>query len=325
MKKLLTTYFQRQAFQLCCLSVFIVMITTLEIKANDGFVDVIHGGVTLKNGKNATVQMDSEYVEIRLYKKYYTVTATFWLRNSGNARTIQIGFPHKYQDYSMEELDSNLFIGTAEKSLSDSVYVFDFKTFMNDSLVANKSYRENNLKLILRNEQAGKILTFTSLTKAQHWWNTKGKFYSDKQRNAFYVLKEAEWLYWFVRKVNFQKNQTIKTAVEFKAKYMDPFGQYQQQGRYIFGSGSSWKNVIRKSIFKIVNLAPERTGFTVRLPKKYQGQSWVKRTKCKYEEEIQILNYKPATSDEISFDLEDPRYEEEEQERKENEELKQHK
>lgn len=303
MKKLVITYIQRQAFQLCCLSVFMVLISTLESKANDGFVDVIHGGVMLKNGKNATVQMDSEYVEIRLYKKYYTVTATFWLRNSGNARTVQIGFPHTYQDYRLEELDSNLFISTAEKSLSDSVYVFDFKTFMNDSLVANKSYRENNLKLILRNEQAGKILTFTSLTKAQHWWNTKGKFYSDKQRNAFYVLKEAEWLYWFVKKVNFQENQIIKTTVKFKAKYIDPFYVGINQGTYIFGSGKSWKGNIQKSVFKIIKAEEDSSTLRIELPNKYDTNKVVQRTKLPNGELLEFYNYKPDESDKIQFFL----------------------
>ena len=303
MKKLVVTYIQRQAFQLCCLSVFMVLISTLESKANDGFVDVIHGGVMLKNGKNATVQMDSEYVEIRLYKKYYTVTATFWLRNSGNARTIQIGFPHTYQDYRLEELDPNLFISTAENILPDSVYISNFTTSIDDSLIENKPYREYNLKLILRNGCSGKVLKFNTLKRAKRWWNTRGKLYNKNKRHSYYVIKKEEWLYWFVKKVNFQENQTIKTAVEFKSKYIDPFYMGIDQGTYIFGSGKSWKGNIQKSIFKIIKAEEDSSTLRIELPNKYDTNKVVQRTKLHNGELLEFYNYKPDESDEINFYL----------------------
>ncbi len=110
MKKLVITYIQRQTFQLCCLSVFIVMITTLQTKANDVYVgNLSQGGVTLHSGKNSMIRMDSEYVEIRLYKEHYTVDATFWLYNTSKKVTIKVAFPQKHQGEGIVSFDASLY------------------------------------------------------------------------------------------------------------------------------------------------------------------------------------------------------------------------
>ncbi|MBK9248177.1 MAG: hypothetical protein IPM69_08725 [Ignavibacteria bacterium] len=301
MKKLIITYFQRQAFQLCCLSIFMVLITTLEIKANDGFVDVIHGGVTLKNGNNATVQMDSEYVEIRLDKKYYTVTATFWLRNSGNARTIQIGFPHTFQNHRLESLDSSIFENSSNRMPEDSMFILNFNTFINDSLVAYKPFREYRTNMELRNSDNDEVITLKSPKHASRWWQRNGKGLSEQQRSSFYVNFKEDWLYWFVKKVNFQEDQTIKTAVEFKSKYIDPFYIGIDQGTYIFGSGKSWKGNILKSVFKISKAEEDSSTLRIELPNKYDTNKVVQRTKLPNGELLEFHNYKPDESDKIQF------------------------
>lgn len=308
MQQMLQKYaFTTRMLQLCCMAVLALLIPAPRILANDGLVDVVYGGVTLRNGKNATVQMDSEYVEIRLYNNYYTVAATFWLRNSGKKQKVQIGFPHTFQNLRLEALDTSLLPNSLEQLPLDSIFIVNFSTFINDSVVGYTPYRECRLKMELRNEEQNQIISLKSPKDVARWWASKGKRLSEQQRASFHVARQEDQLFWFVKKVNFPKKQTVKTAVEFRAKYMDPSAQFEKQGRYIFGSGCSWKNNIQKSVFRIVNLAHRRTGFSVRLPKEYQEQSWVQRTLNKNEEVIQFLNYKPKTSDEIIFYLEDPK------------------
>lgn len=294
MKKLLTTYFQRQAFQLCCLSVFIVMITTLQIKANDGLVNQSksNGGVTLRSGKNSPIRMDSEYVEIKLYKRYYTVHSTFWLYNTEKKTKAKVAFPQSCVYSGSEFLDEE---SRANRNIDGFLEVTseDIVTTVNDSIVPFKTYYEENWSATTSDN-----VTLSSKRDVRNWLKNKGKHLTEEERRWDV---NGESLVWLVKNVVFPAKTTTKTTVSLKDRYN--YSEEVRDGIYIFGSGKSWKGNIQKSIFKIIKAEEDSSTLRIELPNKYDTNKVVQRTKLPNGELLEFYNYKPDESDEIQFFL----------------------
>ncbi len=274
---------------------FMLLCFAAQIKANDGYVDVSHGGITLRDGKNSAIRMDSEYVEIRLYKDYYTVDATFWLFNTGKKKTIQVGFPHTFNYRSSINFDPTDFIEIIKDKGVPTPYI-NLKTSVNDSLVLFRINHECTWKLDIN---GGDNRPLTTIKKVNQWWKNTGKHLPEDGR---YVILEKDWLFWIVKDVVFPQKQTTKTFVNFQFEYA--YRDEDRLGKYIFGSGISWRSNIIKSVFLIKKDAEvSDAALIVVIDREYEQKGIVKRTKTDNEELLEFTNFKPTASDAIEFEL----------------------
>ncbi len=296
---------------------FILLITTVQMNANDGYVTKIsHGGVTFYNGTNSTIRMDSEYVEITLYGNYFTVDATFWLYNTGPTKTAKVGFPHKGGYTGLSNIDANCFTVT-ETETNGAVY--DISTTVNDSLVPFRTFQKLDRKVLV-----DKNTVLSTPKEFNRWWKKKGKYMSDGDR--MFTCSDR-WQQWYVKTVVFSMKNTTKTSVIYKSRYnyddsnLELPDSYIYRGfnpdnpviggTYIFGSGKSWKGNIQKSVFKIIKAEEDSSTLRIELPNKYDTNKVVQRTKLPNGELLEFYNYKPDESDEIHFYL-DAKVEQEE-------------
>ncbi len=307
-------HMQRQVYHFikltCCLLVFVLLITTIQLKANDGYVTKIsHGGVTFYNGNNSTIRMDSEYVEITLYSNYFTVDATFWLYNTGPTKTAKVGFPHKGGYTGSSYVDSNWFTMT-ETDINDAVN--DISTMVNDSIVPFRTIQKLDRKV-----QVDKYTILSNPKDIGRWWKKKGRYMSQEDR--LFICSDR-WLQWYVKTVVFSMKNTTKTSVIYKSRYNYDDSNIElpdsyiyrgfnpdnpvKGGTYIFGSGKSWKGNIKKSVFKIIKAEEDSSTLRIELPNKYHSNKVVQRTKLPNGELLEFYNYKPDAKDEIRFYLE---------------------
>lgn len=265
----------------------------VQAKANDGHAYVSHGGVTLRDGKNSAIRMDSEYVEIKLYKDYYTVDATFWLFNMGKKKTVYVAFPHTVDSRYSIYFDSANFI----KALKDNepVAYENLRTSVNDSNVEYQTYYEYDWELYVNEKEP-----LTTIKSVNQWWKNTGKYLTDDVR---YVVFNENWLIWCVKSVKFPTIRTTKTFVGFQSEY--EYTDEDKSGKYIFGSGNSWKDSIIKSVFLIKKCTQDSSILTVNISEEYEKKGIVKRQKSDNEEVLEFTNFKPDSWDEIEFILEE--------------------
>lgn len=277
---------------------FTLFFSSLKIKANDGLVNsVSYKGITLSDGKNTSIRMDSEYVEIKLYEGYFTVNATFWLYNTGKKIKANVGFPQEGSyggSIFLDESTKSNYINEISYSPEDAID--DLVTTVNDSIVPFRTYKN-----VSWNAETNDKESLSSLKDVKKWLKRKGKFLKEEER-SMYV--SGDYFYWYVKKVIFPANTTTKTAISFKSgyNYNDP----DKYGKYIFGSGNSWKGDIIKSIFHIKKAYKDSSVLSIEINDKYENNGIVKRKKGINEETLEFTNYKPDDSDEIQFNLNEP-------------------
>lgn len=177
--------------------------------ADDAHVECYGGGAGTVNSdrqyyqlvQDEDIAMTAEHVLITMYEDYYTVDARFWLKNEGEAKTIEIGFPENIWEWH-----------------NGRHYLEDFETFVDDEKVQVKRF-EN----------------------------------PDNDRIE---------LFWYVKQVHFEKNQTRQTRVKYKCPYgVTASGLYfgiDGFFDYIYGTGKSWKGPIGKITVDIKNLATSK-------------------------------------------------------------------
>ncbi len=293
MRQLLQKYmFTSRLLQLYSISVVVLLLTTLQIKANDGLVNESksNGGVTLRSGKDSPIRMDSEYVEIKLYKHYYTVHATFWLYNTEKKIKAKVAFPQSCAYSGSAFLDKE---SRANRNMDGFLEVTseDIVTTVNDSIVPFKTYYEENWSATTSDN-----VTLSSKRDVRNWLKNKGKHLTEEERRWDV---NGESLVWLVKNVVFPAKTTTKTTVSLKDRYN--YSEEDRDGIYIFGSGKSWKGNIQKSVFKIIKAEEDSSTLRIELPNKYDTNNVVQRTKLHNGELLEFYNYKPDESDKIQF------------------------
>ncbi|GHV57459.1 hypothetical protein AGMMS49579_23350 [Spirochaetia bacterium] len=105
-------------YLLCCL---FIMTINVDLFANDAFVNVAGGTVTIIGDIETNVQMESEIIKINMYDTYYEVDVLFNFYNPGKEEIINVGFPQ----YST----SPVFFQQEQENL------YDFVTYINNEKV----------------------------------------------------------------------------------------------------------------------------------------------------------------------------------------------
>lgn len=173
-------------------------------------------------------------------------------------------------------------------------------TSVNDSNVEYRTYYEYDWELDVNEKEP-----LTTINSVKHWWKKTGKYLSEDIRlseDVRYYFKE-DWLVWCVKSVKFPPIRTTKTFVGFKSEY--EYSDEDKSGKYIFGSGNSWKDSIIKSVFLIKKCTQDSSILTVNISEEYEQKGIVKRTKNDTEEVLEFTNFKPDSWDEIEFILEE--------------------
>lgn len=62
-------------------------------RSNDSGIIAVGGTWVVMKGEHPSVQMESEKIEMNVYREYYDVTAEFIFRNNGGECSVYMGFP----------------------------------------------------------------------------------------------------------------------------------------------------------------------------------------------------------------------------------------
>jgi len=173
------------------------------------------GGITLLDGKETSISLDSEIVKIELGNTTYTVDATFDLFNHAKTRTHKVGFPrYGYGDF---------------KGIDDFTRL---EIWVNDE---EDSFTEVQGEAKIGGEKASeKILE-------QH---------REKEYPAF--LEETRWL---IKEVEFKgyEKATIRVRYNIHGYQVVSLHVWNYGAQYLHGTGRYWKDNIKKATFIVVD------------------------------------------------------------------------
>ncbi len=253
---------------------FVAILSLLALKvntclANDAPVNLQGGGAQALAGAVYAISMDSEVVKIILGKNSYVVDATFNFFNTGETMKVDVGFPKRGAGW----------LGDNYHQTSEFI---KFETWVDG--------------------KQAKFVEKPDTASIEGSYTLPGLIKYIKQINNFDELKGlmAKDYRWMVKeRVVFQSKKITTTRVRYEAPYQN-FGAECKGGlKYIYGTGSHWKENIGESIFIVdATLIPKKDR-----PKDMGFVDEKDKSKIKCDTisdgiiQCVLNNYKPATSE----------------------------
>ena len=243
----------------------LLIFSLFVLNAISNYAHIAPNPIDLKSimpGAECKVQMVSETVDAKIYKDSSIVECIFNMKNWGESRKIEIGFPvMTFYHWSMndtygdditpffevyvgsKQIDKkSIYIPKAAKALQervDSFRLYRQKTF--------QSYRDSLSKIYSSNSAEYQ----RALKQMIDYFNANDKTYEDVEPASMDLLLDRKNIPFYVWNVNFKASEELKIKVIYRV----PCGmKYKDSARYfyyILSTGSGWFKSIEHATVRV--------------------------------------------------------------------------
>jgi hypothetical protein len=274
----------------------ILSLFVLNVISN--YADIAPNPIDLKSimpSAECKVQMVSETVDASIYKDSSIVECNFNMKNWGESRKIEIGFPvMTFYHWSLNDTYGDditpffeVYVGSTridKKSIYIPKAAKDLQERVNTSRLYRQktfqAYRDSLLKIYSPNSADYR----DSYNKMVDSFNTYDKTYEDVEPASIHLLLDRKNIPFYVWDVNFKASEELKIKVIYRV----PCGmKYKDSARYfyyILSTGAGWFKRIEKATVRVRIMDFEMSMVRETKPLNYQMDKSLKEYVWNFED-----------------------------------------
>ncbi|MEW6352223.1 MAG: hypothetical protein AB1646_24485 [Thermodesulfobacteriota bacterium] len=196
-----------------CASLAAVLFGAAVSEANPTIMEDSEVGGPTPQAPHPTVRMESEKVTIRLLKDRYAVEGLYLFFNSGASVTEWVGFPERVPTPLASANIARLWFGLPERVATPRRF----------------------------SGSQGEMIRF------EGWVDDRITQFSDAPERFRPLANKYEGFRWKSAQVEFKRDGITVIRVKYEARY----SYHPKAVRYIFGTGSQWKDTIGRATFTV--------------------------------------------------------------------------
>ncbi len=225
--------------------------------------------------EDCKIRMESEVVEVELFREKSIVNCTFKMVNYGEAKSLEVGFPvmdfHYWDLCGYSEIDKSNFtikIDSNFLSKNDIKVPKELDSVYNEFMTRSRLNKENEMKIDsiykshnVKRRKDGSLVFPKGLNhqEIQEKIDSINRFYWDRTGLSgdliakFHELTENGKFPWYIWDVKFKENETKIIKVSYELPSGIAYATKFRYFKYILNTGAGWYKDIGKADI-IINL-----------------------------------------------------------------------
>lgn len=225
------------------------------------YADIAPNPIDLKSimpSAECKVQMVSETVDAKIYKDSSIVECNFNMKNWGESKKIEIGFPvMTFYHWSSNDTYGDditpffeVYVGSKQID-KKSLYIPKAAKEIQDRVISSRLYRQKSFQAY--RDSLSKIYSpnspeyRTAFNRMVDYFNTNDKTYEDVEPDLIHLLLDRKNIPFYVWNVNFKESEEIKIKVIYRVPCGMKYKNASRYFYYILSTGAGWYKNIEKA------------------------------------------------------------------------------